>query len=570
MTQADFSAKWDRRFKDNVDFIISEADLREFKDDCLLVFGAGANAGASAQLLGLDPATGEFLVLLSPAAPKTESSYALAEYAAPPGAGYALRPLPVGAGLAGRILRLPASVAGQTLCLLDAQGEPVPLQHLEHGGDSIWRYVGNQTDQSFSIGELDLTRNSFDTSGLNEGNLFYSGPTVEDNTVGPAFSFNSVRLDFRRNRIGENCFDNDFQFSFTDNELGDNVNACYFDAGTQYVQVGDNCERLSFYNCKGTPQQPFRVPAGTVDAIFRNNQLEIKANEDGRFDLLTPTDRAVPESSIRGAINWRYLTIGAVAQWDVEPGRSVMLQNGCNMRITPDVVEGDIFGVYINPANPKTRIVLSTTAPGGIDGETAKRYTKGASIVFRYALFPSYLDANNNTIPARYGLQTLQHSPPTAVNNRGAFAPSTYYLPGDLVSLNNVLYLRQVEGSDTGALDPSKWAGGGGGTAAPDGTLPLTLMRNADYTLALDDVGCLVPVNSASAVVITVPSHADVAIPVGATLYVAQDGAGAVSIAPAPGVVLRTADGYKVGGQWLDVALHKRNLNTWVLKGGVS
>ena len=394
---------------------------------------------------------------------------------------------------------------------------------------------------------------------------------MEDNTVGAAFSFNKVGLDFRRNQLGENCFDNDFQFSFTDNVLGDNVNACYFDAGTQFLELGTGCERLSFYNCKGTPQQRFVVPAGTVDAVFRNNQLVNKADEDGRFDLLTPTDRAVPESSIRGSINWRYLTIGAVAQWDVEPGRSVMLINGCNLRITPDVVEGDIFGVYINPANPKTRIVLSTTAPGGIDGETAKRYTKGASIVFRYALFPSYIDANNNTIPARYGLQTLQHSPPTAVNNRGAFAPSTYYLPGDLVSLNNVLYLRQVEGSDTGAFDPSKWAGGGGGgTAAPDGTLPLTTTRTADYTLALADAGCLVPVDSASAVVVTVPDHASVPFPIGTTLYVAQDGAGPVTIAPASGVVVQKADGYKVGGQWLDVALHKRNLNTWVLKGGVS
>lgn len=105
----------------------------------------------------------------------------------------------------------------------------------------------------------------------------------------------------------------------------------------------------------------------------------------------------------------------------------------------------------------------------------------------------------------------------------------------------------------------------GGGTS-----LPLTATRTADYTLALADAGCLVPVSSGSAVVVTVPAHADIALPVGTTLYVAQDGAGAVTIAWASGVVVQTADGYKVPGQWTDVALHKRDLNTWVLKGGVS
>jgi hypothetical protein len=87
MTQADFSAKWDIRFKDNTDFLIDEQDLREFKDDCLLVFGAGATAGISAQQLGIDPATGELLVLLSPSAPTTVASYVLVEYTAGTGTG---------------------------------------------------------------------------------------------------------------------------------------------------------------------------------------------------------------------------------------------------------------------------------------------------------------------------------------------------------------------------------------------------------------------------------------------------------------------------------------------------
>ena len=100
--------------------------------------------------------------------------------------------------------------------------------------------------------------------------------------------------------------------------------------------------------------------------------------------------------------------------------------------------------------------------------------------------------------------------------------------------------------------------------------LPFTDTRTAAYTLALTDADKLVPVSSASAVTVTVPAHAEVPFPKGTTLYVAQDGIGAVTIAGAAGVMVHTADGYQVGGQWLDVSLHKRDLNTWVLKGAVS
>jgi hypothetical protein len=107
----------------------------------------------------------------------------------------------------------------------------------------------------------------------------------------------------------------------------------------------------------------------------------------------------------------------------------------------------------------------------------------------------------------------------------------------------------------------------GGGSSS---VLPLTPVRTADYFLQLSDAGCMVPVASSTAVTVTVPTHADVPFAVGTTLYVAQDSTGQVSIAAAGGVVIQTADGLKVPGRWQDVALHKRDLNTWVLKGGIS
>jgi len=244
----------------------------------------------------------------------------------------------------------------------------------------IWAYVGDPTLQSISLGPLDLASNAFDLSGLNEANVFYAGQFVVNNTVGADFSGNLVYGQFSDNTIGANCHSNTFRGAFTFNKVGNNVNSCYFDLDTSYTEIGDGCERVTLFNCRGTPQQPFVVPPGTVDAEFRNNL-------------------------------------------------------------------------------PVTR---------------------------------------------------------------------------------------------------------------PTSGLPTTATRTAAYTLALTDADHLVPVSSASAVTVTVPAHADVPFPVGTTLYVARDGAGAVSIAGASGVMVQTADGYQVGGQWLDVALHKRNLNTWVLKGGVS
>ena len=105
-----------------------------------------------------------------------------------------------------------------------------------------------------------------------------------------------------------------------------------------------------------------------------------------------------------------------------------------------------------------------------------------------------------------------------------------------------------------------------------DALLPVTATRTANYTLALADAGCLVPLASSAPLTLTVPTNAAVPFPVGTVLYVAQDGAGAVTVAAAPGVVVHVADGagLKVPGQWSDVSLHKRGTDTWVLKGGVS
>jgi hypothetical protein len=100
-------------------------------------------------------------------------------------------------------------------------------------------------------------------------------------------------------------------------------------------------------------------------------------------------------------------------------------------------------------------------------------------------------------------------------------------------------------------------------------TLPLTGARTADYTLQPGDAGCAVRVSSSNDVTITVSDHASTPMPIGSVLYVRRKGAGKVTIAAAAGVVVQSRDGYQVDVQD-EISLHKEDLNTWYMKGGIS
>ena len=109
-------------------------------------------------------------------------------------------------------------------------------------------------------------------------------------------------------------------------------------------------------------------------------------------------------------------------------------------------------------------------------------------------------------------------------------------------------------------------------------TLPSTAERTASFTLALADAGGITPVNSATAVVATVPLNSAVPYPLGTILQLVQTGAGQITFSPAPtaattaagaGVVtIRHADAHgKTAKPWAEVGLRKRGTDEWVLTG---
>lgn len=91
-----------------------------------------------------------------------------------------------------------------------------------------------------------------------------------------------------------------------------------------------------------------------------------------------------------------------------------------------------------------------------------------------------------------------------------------------------------------------------------------TTTRTAAYTLALGDLGRVVPVDSASPVTITVPTDASVAFPVGSVVYIYNFGAGAVTLAGA-GVTFR--NNTSTIAQYKEVSLRKRAADEWVVTG---
>jgi hypothetical protein len=92
--------------------------------------------------------------------------------------------------------------------------------------------------------------------------------------------------------------------------------------------------------------------------------------------------------------------------------------------------------------------------------------------------------------------------------------------------------------------------------------------RVASGTLSLDEEGCLIEVNSSSAVTLVVPNNSTVAFAVKTAIIIIQLGTGQVTISPAGGVTMRCFGGKtKTYGQYSMLMLMKRDTNDWYLTG---
>jgi hypothetical protein len=95
--------------------------------------------------------------------------------------------------------------------------------------------------------------------------------------------------------------------------------------------------------------------------------------------------------------------------------------------------------------------------------------------------------------------------------------------------------------------------------------------ESASYTLLLTDAHNYVEMEVSSANVLTIPTNATVAFPIGTEIRVTQLGAGQTTITPAAGVTLRSESSKnKTVGQYSVATLFKRGLNEWYLFGDIT
>jgi hypothetical protein len=94
------------------------------------------------------------------------------------------------------------------------------------------------------------------------------------------------------------------------------------------------------------------------------------------------------------------------------------------------------------------------------------------------------------------------------------------------------------------------------------------LYLTTSYTLTMAEAGKAVEINSSSAQTVTVPNHSSVAFPVGTVIEITQIGSGNITITPASGVSLQSADGLlQTRVQYSTATIRKRSANAWLVVG---
>lgn len=129
-------------------------------------------------------------------------------------------------------------------------------------------------------------------------------------------------------------------------------------------------------------------------------------------------------------------------------------------------------------------------------------------------------------------------------------------------------------GSATSLVGPQGDKGdqGDDGEQGPSGVSSLSytvIEKTDDHIFELTDAqdNTLVSFNKGSAIIGTVPPNADVAFPTGSVIFLAQTGAGQLTIAAGSGVTILTPESLLAKKQNARLELVKINTNIWLLSG---
>ncbi len=130
------------------------------------------------------------------------------------------------------------------------------------------------------------------------------------------------------------------------------------------------------------------------------------------------------------------------------------------------------------------------------------------------------------------------------------------------------LLLGDGSGGVAAAAEGMDFIGAEDGKVKPERVSAARDTLSASATLALGNAGKLLLCSSTSAITITIPTDAAVEFPVNTEIEILRWNTGAVTVAPASGVTLYSAESMRsVAERWACACIKKIDVNVWLLTG---
>lgn len=321
----------------------------------------------------------------------------------------------------------------------------------------------------------------------------------------------------------------------------------------------------------GTPGFNAAPPSGGADATATT------ANADGApgsFIIALPTSEPYHLSlSSGGDTYWKGPVAGLfmdeAAEGGSSPGGTMSPLLGITGTVDPGASGDNYFDlIFSSSATSAAAALRVRNSSGGVIAEITN--AEGWRVFGeRNQAAPStsgpYMALDGTTNPPSILLPSTSYG---AGNRIWSFAgtPAAQWVSGttnvgDLWfnQTNQLWYQCIVSGAGTG---PGTWILYGA-------IVPVNAQTGTTYTAALTDIGQTIEMSNTSANTLTVPPHASVAWPQGATFDVTQVNSGVTTIAAGVGVTINSVGGL-VMAEWVTVSLRYRGGDVWLLTGATT